>query len=1168
MSDDKRQVFQTNNPTRWQRFKWGTRIIIAFIVLLFAILITMLFVEKSPQIPIQEDAYRSIIAAEKPYYPETKLSRQYKGFRKFFTEKSPHFNHRRVSRKVKNMKQDTAIYNPAAVRLFNTFYFNYFGANTSSRNEWKQLPAGVRSAFFVDWDAQSFASLKRNIGQLNLVMPEWFFVDPQTDTLTYQLDEQGKEALRLMTSRGLAIMPMLSNNYNREFRTQGVDTILTNPAKAQKLINRAVAICLQNHFAGINVDFESIDLPENEPLSDFIQKISTAFHAKGLLVSADIPPFNTDYDLDIFGKYCDYLVLMAYDEHTPDSDPGPVSSQKWIESALDNMAAKVPNEKIILGLAQYGYQWPASEDSTVSASLSYQQALSLAGSTKAPIRFDEDTYNLSFSFAEKDNAAVTHQVYFTDAATAFNTMRFATEYGLAGTAVWRLGSEDERIWNFYKSDMRKDSIARFNFNKLSHLSDATTVDYNGDGEVLDVLNTPHTGHITTSIDSADILITGENYDTLPSTYVIQKYGAAPQNELVLTFDDGPSAEWTPKILDILSRYHVPAAFFLVGLQAEKNLPLVKRLYREGHEIGDHTFTHPNIAKQSKQHALMEIKLTRLLIECITGHSTILFRAPYNADAEPTTLEEIIPVVDARKENFLDIGESIDPEDWEPGVTADTIVARVIEGVKEGRGNIILLHDAGGDTRAETVKALPRIIEYFQKRGYTFTSLANILHKRKDELMPPVPAGSGYYMMQFNLALAKIGYWLGHFLEAMFILFIFLGLARLVFMTVLAAREKRRISRLQNQPYIFTKKNAPLVSIIVPAYNEEVNAVPSLNNLLLQTYPNFTIVFVDDGSKDATYEKVSAAFAGNNRIKVVTKPNGGKASALNYGMQQTDANFLVCIDADTKLATDALEKLMQHFFAGNQNTGAVAGNVKVGNQVNLLTKWQQIEYVTSQNFDRMAFANVNAITVVPGAIGAFTRQAIEDAGGFTSDTLAEDADLTMRILRAGYIIDNENDAIAFTEVPESIRQFVKQRTRWSFGVMQSFWKHRDLLFSGERKNLGWIALPNILIYQFIIPFFSPIADVLMLIGLTTDSWYKILTYYLIFTLVDISVSLAAFVFEKEKKRNLIWIIPQRFCYRWIMYLVLFKSLRKAVKGELQHWGVLKRSGNVQYKTNEG
>lgn len=1166
MSDDKRQIFQTNNPTRWQRFKWGTRIIIAFIVLLFAILITMLFVEKSPQIPIQEDVYRSIISAEKPYYPETKLSRQYKGFRKFFTEKSPHFNHRRSTAKAKNIKLATAAYNPVAVKLFNAYSFNYFGTSKFSRDEWRKFPAGIRSAFFVDWDAQSFASLKRNIGQLNLVMPEWFFVDPKADTLTYQLDAQGKEALQLMMSRGVAIMPMLSNNYNREFRTQGVDTILTNPAKAQKLIDRAVAICLQNHFAGINVDFESIDLPKNEPLSSFMERISAAFHAKGLLVSADIPPFNTDYDLDILGKCCDYLVLMAYDEHTPDGDPGPVSSQKWIVSALDNMAAGVPNEKIILGLAQYGYQWPASEDSTVSASLSYQQALSLAGNTHAPIQFDGDTYNLSFSFAEKDNAAITHQVYFTDAATAFNTMRFATEYRLAGTAVWRLGSEDERIWNFYRSDMRKDSIARFKFNKLSHLSDATTVDYTGEGEVLDVLNTPHTGHITTSIDSSEILITGENYDTLPSTYVIRKYGAAPQNELVLTFDDGPSSEWTPKILDILSRYHVPAAFFLVGLQAEKNLPLVKRLYKEGHEIGDHTFTHPNIAMQSKQHALMEIKLTRLLIECITGHSTILFRAPYNADAEPTTLEEIIPVVDARKENFLDIGESIDPEDWEPGVTADTIFARVVKGVKEEEGNIILLHDAGGDTRAETVKALPRIIEYFQKRGYTFTSLANILHKKKDELMPPVPAGSGYYMMQFNLALAKIGYWLGHFLEAMFILFIFLGFVRLIYMTLLAAREKKRINRQQKQTYTFTKESTPLVSIIVPAYNEEVNAVSSLNNLLQQTYPNFTIVFVDDGSKDATYEKVSAAFAGNDRIKVITKPNGGKASALNYGMWQTDADFLVCIDADTKLATDALEKLMRHFFAGDQNIGAVAGNVKVGNLVNLLTKWQQIEYVTSQNFDRMAFANVNAITVVPGAIGAFKRQAIKDAGGFTSDTLAEDADLTMRILRAGYIIDNENDAIAFTEVPENIRQFVKQRTRWSFGVMQSFWKHRDLLFSSKQSNLGWIALPNMLIYQFIIPFFSPIADVLMLIGLWTGNAEKIGIYYLLFMLVDVGISYVAFIFEKEKKVNLIWIIPQRFCYRWIMYVVLFKSLRKAVKGELQHWGVLKRSGNVQYSAS--
>ncbi|MFW5494242.1 MAG: glycosyltransferase family 2 protein, partial [Prevotella sp.] len=355
---------------------------------------------------------------------------------------------------------------------------------------------------------------------------------------------------------------------------------------------------------------------------------------------------------------------------------------------------------------------------------------------------------------------------------------------------------------------------------------------------------------------------------------------------------------------------------------------------------------------------------------------------------------------------------------------------------------------------------------------------------------------------------------------------------------------------------------PKVTIIVPAYNEEVDAVPSVKNLLHQDYPNFDIVFVDDGSKDNTYDKMKEALGTNEKIHIYTKPNGGKASALNFGIAHTDAEFVVCIDADTKLKSNAVSMLMRHFFADKEGrVGAVAGSVKVGNQVNMLTKWQAIEYTTSQNFDRMAYAAINAITVVPGAIGAFRRKAIIDAGGLTTDTLAEDCDLTIRVNKAGYKVENENGAIALTEAPEKLGQFIKQRTRWCFGIMQTFWKNRAAMFRPKYRGLGMWALPNMLLFQFIIPTFSPIADVLMVVGLFSGNVAKVLLYYVIFLLVDASISIMAYLHEHERLWVLFWIIPQRLCYRWIMYVVLFRSYLKAIKGELQSWGVLKRTGSV-------
>jgi len=1133
-----KQVFQTENTSRWKKFKWTMRFFSFIVCILIAALIIMLIIDKSPSLPFRHD-YRSVVTASKPFMQESKLSKEYKGFRDYISDKKFHSNYEKEKL--------------AAQARYKKFETNFNDKNSNKIiNSWDMFPAGLRSAFYVAWDPQSFFSLKRNIRNLNLIIPEWFFIDPKTDELKTNVDVQG---YNLMKKSGVPIMPILSNNFDREFRPEAIGRILHNEKKKKKIIQEVLNQCLKNKFIGINIDFEGLNESKNEYLLNFVKEMADAFHKEGLLVTQDIMPFNEDYDVTQLAKYNDYLFLMSYDEYSSDSDPGPISSQKWIEATVDDLAKKVPSEKIVLCLGAFGYDWPAAANSTPN--VTYQQALSRAYASKSKIKFDNDTYNLNFAY--KDDKNTVHQVYFTDAATHFNTMRFGAEYGLAGFAVWRLGSEDNRVWKFYNKDITKEAAKKISKKDLEDVKMVKDVDYFGDGEVLDVVNVPHPGTIKTEIDSTEMLISEENYVKIPSTFQIRKYGMAPQKMLALTFDDGPDEKYTPKILNILSQYHVPAAFFVVGLQAEKNLPILKRIYNEGHLIGNHTFTHRNVAAITPQRALIEFKLTRLLIECITGHSTILFRAPYNADSEPVTMEEIIPVALARTQNYLDIGENIDPEDWQVGIKADTIFKRVVKAVEEQRGNIILLHDAGGETREETIKALPMIIKYFQQKGYTFTSISSLLNKDRNVLMPAVPKGSGYYIMQSNLALAELTYWVGNFLTSLFIIFIILGIARLIFMMVLTSREKRKKVILDSN----LLENAPLVSIIVPAYNEEVNAVSSLNNLLKQDYPNFNIIFVDDGSKDETYKRVCEALSENQKMRIFTKPNGGKASALNFGIQHTNAEYVVCIDADTKLYPNAVSLMMLHFLdkSNNKNVGAVAGNVKVGNQINMLTKWQAIEYTTSQNFDRLAYANINAITVVPGAIGAFKKAAIDEAGGFTTDTLAEDCDLTIRILKAGYSIVNENKAIAMTEAPEKTKQFIKQRTRWTFGVMQTFWKHRDTLFDKKYKGLGIWAMPNILIFQFLIPFFSPLADIFMLVGIFAGNATKIGIYYLLFMLVDISISVLAFIFEKEKVSKLIWIIPQRFVYRWIMYIVLFKSFKKAIKGELQTWGVLKRSGNV-------
>jgi cellulose synthase/poly-beta-1,6-N-acetylglucosamine synthase-like glycosyltransferase/spore germination protein YaaH/peptidoglycan/xylan/chitin deacetylase (PgdA/CDA1 family) len=1123
------QVFQTNNPTRWQRTKWGVRVLGVVLLLVIVVIAIALATQKNPDVPLESRAIKKVLSEDQPGYRASEIGKKYRGFRKLIEDKWA---------RGKGTGQNNSVLNLSNSSLFSD-------------------SIGIRAAFYVAWDAQSFHSLNKNISKINLVLPEWFFVDPTADTLISKI-ESDKRGFDLIKKSGVKVMPMLSNSFNSSFNGAALHRILNNPKKMERMIHDVVKLLHQYNFAGINVDFEELQEDNDEVLINFEKKLYDTLHKNGFLVTQNVSPFNNDYNYTELAKYNDYIFLMAYDQHSESSKPGPVSAQRWIQSAVNNLAAKVPPSKIVLNIAGYGYDW--GTDTTVS--LSYQEVLTLARESDGHIKFDNDTYNLEFKYY--DGRDKIHTVYFTDAATNFNTIRFATEYGLAGTALWRLGSEDDRLWDFYHLAMTKAALKNFNFKEFNDVKSVATPDFIGDGEVLDMMATPSEGTITTEIDSAEMLISEQEYVKLPSSYVVRRYGKRTDKKLVLTYDDGPDPVYTKQILDTLAYYHVPASFFVVGIEAENNIPLIKRIFREGHEIGNHTFTHPNMADVSKKRAMLEIDATRLLIECLTGRSTIMFRAPFNADSDPEKAEEMVPIALSRTRNYITIGEGIDPEDWQkaeiPELNGDSIFNRVLSIYDKHVSNndtfnIILLHDAGGD-RSATVEATGKLIRYFQARGYEFVTVASLLNKKPEDMMPPVGKGMEYTLLRFNYFIAETGYVISHLLYALFLVFLILGAIRIFVLGFFAFKQRKKEKLLNKQPL----PGYPAVSIIVPAFNEEVNAVSSLENLLRCNYPNFNIIFVDDGSMDNTYKKVQGAFEFHPKVKVFTKDNGGKSSALNFGIAQTDADYVVCIDADTKLLPDAVSQLMKNF--ADEKVGAVAGMVKVGNEVNWLTKWQSIEYTISQNFDRKGFAYPNAITVVPGAIGAFRKDVLIEAGGFTTDTLAEDCDITIRILRTGYIVANEPKAFAYTEAPETLKQFFKQRQRWTFGVMQTFWKHKDALFNIRYKALGWVALPDILLFKYIIPFFSPIGDLLMILGLFSENRSKIANYYLVFLLVDAMIAGIAFAFEKERPWKLVWLIPQRLIYRWLMLMVLFRSYRRAIKGELQHWGVLKRTGNVK------
>ncbi len=1156
---NKEQIFQTSSATRWKSVKWTGRII--FLVLLFVLAVVILAVTlaNNPSSSILPGEYTGNKGISETHYK--KIS----AFKDFLDKKE---------------KEDLL--------------------KRQSKNVNKTSGQFIRAAFYTPWSrSNAEMSLDRNGDKINVIFPEWFFIDTgNTIKLQTRIDSAG---LAMMRQKNLRIMPMLTNFNSSKKDKEGrlapdfdgslIHEILNDTVKQKIFIQQLVDTLTTYHFQGINVDFEEMIETTNKPLSLFQKNLYNALHEKNMVVTQDVSAMNDDYDFEQLSNYNDYVILMAYDQFNNSSGPGPICAQKWVEDALDDAAKKIDSKKIILGLGGYGYDWATwtnddGKKETFVTDLTYSEAIDKAKVSNAAIDFDNDNYNLHYTYTEKSydpgSPLIKHDVWFTDAGTLFNIMRFADEYGVAGTALWRMGSQDPRTWSFYNLDLDNQSLQKnpFNFNLLSkipvsHSQKPSWVGQEG-GEILNILATPQEGQINMEVDSAEQLISEQVYNQLPSGYVYEKSGEdttdiGPGHKIILTFDDGPSDEYTPQILDILEKEKVPATFFIVGLEAEKNLPVLKRIYKDGFEIGNHTFTHHNIATMSPERADVEMKATRLLIEAVTDHSTILFRAPYNADSEPQTYEEIEPLARSKKDNYVTVGESIDPNDWDARNNADSIVARTISIAESSNGNIILLHDAGGESRQATVDALPRIIKYFRDKGCKFTTVADLMGKTKADVMPPVKADWG---STFNYIFIEFIYWASRIIFSLFLIGIFLSIGRMLLMALLAWLQKRKETR-ELVPAIVAAAQQPLVSVIVPAFNEELNATRTVLSLLKQDYPNMEIVFVDDGSNDNTFPIVQNAFAGIEKVKVFTKANGGKASALNLGIEKAAGEFVICIDADTQLKYNAVSLLMQKFFVTGKKgdstaeVGAVAGNVKVGNERNMITMWQSIEYITSQNFDRRAFDYLDCITVIPGAIGGFRKQAVINAGGFTSDTLAEDCDLTMRLHRKGYIIRNCNDAISYTEAPETMRQFMKQRFRWSFGVMQCFWKHRDAVLNPRYKNFGMIALPHILIFQMILPFLAPLADLVLVLSLVAAalniipaSAGHIILYYTIFSVVDMAGAALAFAYEKEDYKKLLWMIPQRFVYRQLMYYILFKSFSRALKGELQGWGVLKRTGNVK------
>jgi cellulose synthase/poly-beta-1,6-N-acetylglucosamine synthase-like glycosyltransferase/peptidoglycan/xylan/chitin deacetylase (PgdA/CDA1 family)/spore germination protein YaaH len=1011
--------------------------------------------------------------------------------------------------------------------------------------------------FYLSTDELGYPDLKRQVSRLDWFVPAWMNLEGPTMSLAGHPDRRALAAIA-HNKPSVAILPLVQNASNAVWNGPGMATLLADPDRRRVLLNGIVSFVATNKFQGVVVDFESLPPSAYKDLGTFLKEMSAAFAPHGW-ITAVASPFDDDaWPYADFASIVDYTLLMAYDEHDDTGPAGSIAGEPWFEENLDKRMRELSPSRTIIGIGNYGYDWSEGH----ADAMTFEDAVVAARDSQAHIVFDDESNNPHFSYLEDDNTK--HEVWFLDGVTAYNQIHAADPYQPAGYALWKLGSEDPSIWTVLGRPYGTPAP-----DGLKSIPTSQDVDFEGEGEILQVEADPTQGSRSLEIDKDTGDVDDETYLSLPTPYVIRQAGASP-NKLALTFDDGPDPEWTPQILDILKAKNVKATFFIIGGNAEAYPDIVQRILAEGHEIGNHTFTHPNLADTPAPAVALELNATQRLFQALTGRSLRLFRPPYLGDAEPASAAEIEPVEIAQSLGYVTIGVHVDPGDWElpgPAVMMQRILASLHSKNPDLHGDILLFHDAGGD-RSQTVAVLPSVIDLLRAQGYQFVPVSQLAGLTRAQAMPRLPVT--YTLLMDRLVFLSLS-WLGQFLYYCFLAAIALGIARLIFLCSLAfwhrPREAAQVRLLPEQkPYG--------VSVIIPAYNEEKVIAITIERILGSDHADLEIIVVDDGSHDGTAALVRERFGAEKRVTLISVPNAGKANALNVGLARATCEIVVALDADTQFNRDTISRLARWF--SDPRIGAVAGNAKVGNRINTITRWQALEYIVAQNLERRALAALNTLTVVPGAVGAWRREVLNQLGGFTASTLAEDQDLTIDVQRAGYRIVFDATAIAWTEAPATLGGFAKQRFRWAFGTLQCLWKYRDMTFNPRYGWLGLVALPQAWLFQIVLTALAPVADLALIWQLlgqaiaylehgaefsNTHLW-TVGIYYCVFMVVDLLAAICGFWMEKGEDWNLMWwLMLQRFGYRQIMYYVVVRSISTALRGRLVGWTKLERTGTV-------
>lgn len=425
----------------------------------------------------------------------------------------------------------------------------------------------------------------------------------------------------------------------------------------------------------------------------------------------------------------------------------------------------------------------------------------------------------------------------------------------------------------------------------------------------------------------------------------------------------------------------------------------------------------------------------------------------------------------------------------------------------------------------------------------------------------------------------------------------------VVLAILSARALHlymRKNKFVDHNVILTSPNAPSVSLIAPAYNEEKTIVENIRSLLSIHYTDFEVIIVNDGSKDTTMQtmidayqlekvnffvhqkipckRIRGVYKSTNKaykkLIVIDKENGGKADALNAGVNVSEYNLITCIDVDCIVEQDALLKLVKPYLEEKEKVIATGGVIRIANSCvidqgrlleahvpkNIIPRFQVIEYLRAFLLGRMAWSKLNGLLLISGALGIFDKEIVIACGGYRTDTVGEDMELVVRMRR--YMTDQKlkyrvvyiPDPLCWTEAPDNYPLLARQRNRWMRGTMETLWFHKKLFFNPKYGLLGLLSYPFWFFFEWLAPIveFLGLLYFIFLVFIGYSNWHFFLILFLAVYFFAITISILSIVFEEFSYR-------QYEKYKDILKLILGLLIEPIVYHPRSVWWGLK--GNI-------